>query len=48
MKDKLIANGVLLSVGINIVILICIYFLEYRVGLLESVHGNEICHKEPR
>jgi len=44
MKEKLIANGVLLGIGFNIVLLICLYLLEYRVGLLESVHPEDACH----
>ena len=44
MKQKLIANGVLLGIGINIVLFICMYYLEYRVGLLESVHPEKACH----
>ena len=44
MKEKLIANGVLLGIGINIVLFICMYFLEYRVGLLESKHYEKQCH----
>ena len=46
MKDRLVANGVLLGIGINIVILICIYYLEYRVGLLESRHSAKVCQHE--
>ena len=44
MKDKLIANGVLLGIGLNIILLTCLYLLEYRVGLLESQHDKTACH----
>ena len=44
MKQKLINNGVLLGIGLNIILLVCLYFLEYRVGLLESQHDKTTCH----
>lgn len=44
MKEKLVSNGVLIGIGVNIIILICMYFLEYRVSLLESKHPVDACH----
>ena len=38
MSNKLIRTGLLLSLCINMLLFICLYALEYRVGLLESVH----------
>ena len=36
MTNKVIRTGVLLSIGINIVLLICMYAMEHRISLLES------------
>ena len=44
MKEKLVNNGVLIGIGLNIILLICMYFLEYRVGLLEGQHDRTACH----
>ncbi len=44
MKEKLISGGVLLGIGLNILLLTCLYLLEYRVGLLESQHDKTRCH----
>jgi len=44
MENKLVRSGVLLGIGINIVILVCMYYLEYRVGLLESKHPAKVCY----
>ena len=44
MNDKVIRTGVLLGIGVNIVLFICLYFLEYRVSLLESQHDKTTCH----
>ena len=43
MKDKLVSTGVLLGIGLNILIIICMYLLEYRVGLLEGQHEEKVC-----
>ena len=44
MKEKLVNNGVLLGIGLNIILLTCLYLLEHRVGLLESQHDRRIHH----
>ena len=44
MKEKLVSNGVLLGIGINIVLLVCMYFLEKRVEKLEVIHHEEQCY----
>ena len=44
MKEKLVNNGVLIGIGLNIILLICMYFLEHRVGLLEGQHDKTFCH----
>ena len=46
MKNKLISNGVVLGIGINIILMVCLYLLEHRVSKLESQHceGDVHCH----
>lgn len=44
MKEKLVSSGVLLGIGLNILLLTCLYLLEHRVGLLESQHDKTTCH----
>ena len=44
MEDKLIRSGILLGIGINIVLFICMYYLEYRVAKLEGKHYEDACH----
>ena len=43
MKSKFISTGVMLGIGLNILIMVCLYLLEYRVGLLESKYEDR-CH----
>ena len=38
MKNQTIRTALLLGFGCNLVLLICLYLLEYRVSLLESQH----------
>ena len=46
MQDKFIRTGVLLGIGLNVLILICLYILEYRVDLLESRHEEQKQHRD--
>ena len=43
MKQKLIDGGIILGIGLNILLLTCLYLLEYRVGLLEKQHDRTMC-----
>ena len=44
MESKLIRNGVVLGIGINIILFICMYYLEHRVAKLEGAHYEDVCH----
>ena len=46
MQDKFIRTGVLLGIGLNVLILICLYILEYRVDLLENRHEEQKQHRD--
>ncbi len=44
MKEKLVSGGVLLGIGINIVLFVCMYFMEKRLEKIERIHHESQCY----